>query len=135
MKKNFKTILSIVVTFLAIVSFTSCGNSNSTKESYSSTSSDSLSQLTGTWQTTWNDDGTLNKIQIEVNSSGKGYVKFSYSGRNDMDWITMINEKVTFERDGNVLYWQTSHGETGSFEIKNNEIYTADGRRLSKQFY
>lgn len=134
MSRKFKRILSIALTLFAIISFASCGSDNSSKKSYSSVSSDSLTKLSGTWQTTWNDDGTLNKMQVEINSNGKGYVKYSYSGRNDMDWVTLINEKVTFERDGNVLYWQTSHGETGSLFIENNQIYTADGRKLSKQF-
>ena len=112
----------------------SCGGSSESSNSSYNSADTSLRGISGKWKSNWNSEGVLNSIQVEIGNSGSGRIKYSYSEPSSMGWTTVMDERVNFERDGNILYWQTSHGETGNFQIKNNELYSADGRHFTRDY-
>lgn len=116
----------------ASVALYSCGGSdNRSNEDSAYESTQSFSDVAGKWALRWNDDGVLNVMDVKINYDGTGRIKLWYSvGMQPSK--TVIDENVTYTRDGNDIYVNFSTGAQGHFVVKGRELYSDDGQSLSR---
>ena len=70
-------------------------------------------------------------MDVKINYDGTGRIKLWYSV--DMQPSkTVIDENVTYTRDGNDIYVNFSTGAQGHFVVNGRELYSDDGQSLSR---
>ena len=91
-----------------------------------------VTDVLGTWSYKMYDPDYINVIEATIRSSGTGTIKQYYiingGGRR-----TLINEEVTFRRDGNILYAKFPTGAEAKFIVKNGHLFTVEGQPYTKE--